>query len=191
MALLRSGAVVAIMVVVYYALPLDQRLSFVTGIEFAVGLLALTAAVTWQVLAVLNSSTPGLRAIAAVAVGVPGFLLLYAAVYVLIVTSAPQSFTEPLTRTDALYFTVTVFSTVGFGDIAPRSELARIVVTAQMLTGLVAVGVVAKIVLGAVQVAVHRRQDSAPNRPSADGPATAADSQARAIPEPADDVPGD
>ena len=52
---------------------------------------------------------------------------------------------------------MTVFATVGFGDIAPVSELARVLVTIQMLVGLVAVGVIAKLVLGAVQVAVARR----------------------------------
>ena len=29
-----------------------------------------------------------------------------------------------MTRTDALYFVVTVFATVGFGDITPVSETA-------------------------------------------------------------------
>ena len=43
-------------------------------------------------------------------------------------------FTQPLTRTDALYFTVTVFSTVGFGDISPKLEAARVVLIAQMLS---------------------------------------------------------
>ena len=43
------------------------------------------------------------------------------------------SFTEPLTRADALYFTVTVFSTVGFGDITAKSETARVVLIVQML----------------------------------------------------------
>ena len=46
--------------------------------------------------------------------------------------ASAASFTEPLTRTDALYFTVTVFSTVGFGDIAAKSEAARIVLIVQM-----------------------------------------------------------
>ena len=51
--------------------------------------------------------------------------------------ASAASFTEPLTRTDALYFTVTVFSTVGFGDISPKSEAARVVLIVQMLADLV------------------------------------------------------
>ena len=46
-------------------------------------------------------------------------------------TISAGNFSEPLTRTDALYFTVTVFSTVGFGDITAKTEAARLVVTGQ------------------------------------------------------------
>jgi voltage-gated potassium channel len=67
-----------------------------------------------------------------------------------------------LSRTDGLYFTVTVFATVGFGDITPRSELARIVTTTQMLFGLVAFGLIVRTLLGAVQVAVKRRESERP-----------------------------
>ena len=52
---------------------------------------------------------------------VPLFLLLFASTYFLMERASAASFTQPLTRTDALYFTVTVFSTVGFGDISPKS----------------------------------------------------------------------
>jgi hypothetical protein len=46
--------------------------------------------------------------------------------------SAPHAFSEPLNRTAALYFAVTLFSTVGLGDIAPVSR-RRAVVTVQMV----------------------------------------------------------
>ena len=47
----------------------------------------------------------------------------------------PGSFTEPLTRTDSLYFVVTVFATVGFGDITPLSLSARYAAVAEAITG--------------------------------------------------------
>jgi hypothetical protein len=74
-------------------------------------------------------------------------------------TSRPDSFTEPLSRTDALYFTITVFSTVGFGDIAPRSDLARIITMVQMIVGLLTFGVLAKIVFAAMQKGLRRREE--------------------------------
>jgi Ion channel len=53
----------------------------------------------------------------------------------------PANFnTHPLTRTDMLYFTVTVFSSVGFGDITAASQLARLVVTARIVLDLAGPG---------------------------------------------------
>ncbi|MFD3678236.1 potassium channel family protein [Streptomyces sp. NPDC058613] len=51
-----------------------------------------------------------------------------------------RSFSESLNRNDALYFTVTVFATVGFGDIVPVSQTARVLTTCQMVADLTLVG---------------------------------------------------
>jgi len=46
-------------------------------------------------------------------------------------------FTGLRTKTDALYFAVTTLATVGFGDVHAEGQLARVVVTAQMVFNLV------------------------------------------------------
>ena len=160
--LLRAGASVTLLVLVYYTVPVDRPLNPATWIGFGLGLVAFAVVITWQVRAILASDIPRLRAVQAVAVGLPMLLLLFASVYLRISLASPDSFSEALGRTDALYFTVTVFTTVGFGDIAPRSELARILTMIQMLAGLVVVGLVAKVLLGAVQTAVRRRESERP-----------------------------
>ena len=66
-------------------------------------------------------------------------------------TISAGNFTEPLTRTDALYFAVTVFSTVGFGDITAKTEAARLVVTGQMIADLIVIGLGLKVIVGAVK----------------------------------------
>jgi voltage-gated potassium channel len=167
--LLRSTATVAVLVTLYATAPLDRPLDLGTWLTFCGGLLVFALILTWQVRVILRSRTPRLQAAQTIAVGLPTLLLLFAAGYVLIGVDSPESFTEPLDRTDALYFTVTVFTTVGFGDIAPRGDLARIVTTVQMLVGVTVVGVIAKVLLGAVQAA-ERRRDDEPERPgSRDG----------------------
>jgi hypothetical protein len=171
LSLLRSTASATVMIVLYYQAPLDRPLDGGTVIRIMLSLLALVGVLTWQIRAIVDSRTPRLRAIEVVAVGLPAMLLLYASTYVLISGSQAGSFTENLGRTDALYFAVTVFATVGFGDIAPKSELARVVTMTQMLMDLVAIGFVAKIVLGVVQVAVQRRAEIAADPPAASTPA--------------------
>jgi voltage-gated potassium channel Kch len=49
------------------------------------------------------------------------------------------------TRVDAVYFTVTTLSTVGFGDITATGQAARVVVTVQILFTLVFVGTAVRV----------------------------------------------
>ena len=67
------------------------------------------------------------------------------------------NFNEPLTRTDALYFTVTVFATVGFGDIVATTEGARVLVMGQMVAGIVIIGLGARIIVDAVKRGQQRQ----------------------------------
>ena len=106
--------------------------------------------VAFQVRSIVRSRYPGLRAIEALATSVPLFLLLFASVYVVMSTSSAGNFGQQLTHTDALYFAVTVFSTVGFGDIVAKTEVARLVVTAQMIADLLIIGLGLRVILGAV-----------------------------------------
>ena len=43
-----------------------------------------------------------------------------------------------------------MFSTVGFGDITPKTDVARLVVTVQMLADLAVIAVVIRLIFGAV-----------------------------------------
>jgi len=154
---LRSGGSVIVLLVVYYAAPLDRPLTAGTALLFAGALLLFGLTVALEVRAILGSDRPKLRAIRALAVGVPLLLVVFASTYCTVAAQQTGAFSEPLSRTDGLYFTITVFATVGFGDITPVTELARVLVTLQMVVGLLVVGIIAKVVLGAVRVAESRR----------------------------------
>ncbi|HLM07757.1 MAG TPA: potassium channel family protein [Blastococcus sp.] len=156
---LRSGASIVVLLVAYYAAPLDRALTPATGLLFVTALVLFGGAVAFEVRAILGSVRPRLRAIRALAVGVPLLLVVFASTYCTVDAQQSGAFTESLDRTDGLYFTVTVFTTVGFGDITAQTQLARILVTIQMVVGLLTVGIIAKVVLGAVQVAEIRRRE--------------------------------
>jgi voltage-gated potassium channel len=157
LALLRALLTSALLVVLYYALPLTGALTASATALLLIGLPAFAAVITWQVRAILGSAYPALRAVEALAAAIPLFLLVFAAAYVRLADAHPQAFSEPLGRTDALYFTVTVFSTVGFGDITPRTDLARVMTMVQMLGDLVVLGLVLRVMLGAVKTGRQRR----------------------------------
>jgi voltage-gated potassium channel Kch len=156
-ALLRSLATAVVLVALYYLLPLD-RISVPLGVLLAIGLVILLAVASWQVRSIISAKHPTVRAIGALATTVPVFLLLFAATSFLIAKTSPASFTDHLTRTDALYFTVTTFSTVGYGDISAVSESARLVVTTQMILDLLILGLGIRVFIGAVQRGRQRAQ---------------------------------
>ena len=186
-AVLRATLTSTVLVALYYTLPLTGRLEASTTIMLLTGLVVFTAVITWQVRAILRSDYPGLRAIEALAAAIPLFLLVFAATYFKLADVRPQAFTEPLTRTDALYFTVTVFATVGFGDIAPVVTAARVTVMVQMLGDLLVVGLVLRGMLGAVRASLQRREaaataDSSDREDVGQGPGSYAADQDRARP---------
>ena len=67
-------------------------------------------------------------------------VLAFALLYVVTVTVAPEQFAGMANRTDALYFSVTIMGTVGFGDVHAALTPSRLMVTAQMLFNLIYLG---------------------------------------------------
>ena len=99
----------------------------------------------------------------ALAVTIPLFLVAFAAVYLALSLGSPSHFSEPLDHTGSLYLAITIFSTVGFGDITPESDLARIVVSIQMLLDLVVIGVVVRLLATAAKTGTRKAR--APDTP--------------------------
>jgi voltage-gated potassium channel len=149
--LLRALATAVILVALYYVLPLDRRSDTYVLAEIAIGVALLTGVIVWELRAIIRSRYPAIRATQALATTTPLFLLFFASMYFIMGLDDVAAFTEPLSRSDALYFTVTVFSTVGFGDISAQTETGRLVVTAQMLLDLVILGLGIQVILGAVK----------------------------------------
>jgi hypothetical protein len=113
--------------------------------------MGLVGLVAYQVRSIIKAPYPALRAVGALATSAPLFLLLFAGTYFVASGISASNFNAPLTRTDALYFTVTVFATVGFGDIVATSEGARVLVMGQMVVDVIIVGIGAKIIVDAVR----------------------------------------
>jgi voltage-gated potassium channel len=152
--LLRALGITAVLIALYYLAPLDQLTGISLLLSLIIGLLVLAAMTAYQVSAILRAVHPEVRAVEALATTVLLFLLLFSATYFLMSHTSGSNFNvHALTRTDSIYFTVTVFATVGFGDISPASQAARLVVTAQMILNLIVLGLGVKVIVGAVQQA--------------------------------------
>jgi voltage-gated potassium channel len=160
MSLLRAALRVlggsVIVFTLYFILPFSNVKDASAWFLLAILLTVVVALMVWQVRGIIDAADPRMRAVEALAVSVPLLLVSFSTVHFLLGQSNPAAYTEPLTRLDSLYFAVTVFSTVGFGDISAVSQSARIVVIVQMLVNILVLGVGARIILGAVEVAKER-----------------------------------
>ncbi len=174
--LLRSLATTIVLVALYYLLPLDHLASVPLAVILVAGLLVLFVVAGWQLRLVISASYPAVRAVEALATTVPLFVLLFASAYFVMARSSPAGFSYQL-RTDSLYFTVTTFSTVGFGDITATSQTGRLVVTVQMILDLLVLGLGIRMFVGAVQRARQAPPDTADRRSSPIGHGSDPDSR--------------
>ncbi len=150
-AIARPTLTAFVLVSVYFVIPVEHVRSTSEVLTLVGGGTAVLMVGWWQIRRILASEYPAVQAVEALTTIVSAYLVVFATLYLRMSVADPDHFTEPLSRVDALYFCLTVFSTVGFGDIAAVSETARAVVSVQMVANLVFLAVGIRLLTAAVQ----------------------------------------
>jgi amino acid transporter len=157
----RAALTAAALLTAYFLIPAPHRHQ-APVLRLVVALALFVVVVANEVRLITVHERPLLRAGVAKATVIPLFLVLFAWIYLTMSQADPTAFRGApggLDRPSALYFAVTVFSTVGFGDITPYSDSARMVVTVQMLADLAVIAVVIRLIFGAVNRTLASRGD--------------------------------
>lgn len=155
------GAAVVLVFGYFRVLPLDGTDEELNLSLLAVWLVVLAVVIVVQTRQIMSAEFPLLRAVGVLAVVLPAYLVAFSIAYYLMAAHTAASFGEPLTRMGALYFTVTVFATVGFGDIHARDDAAMAVVTIQMVLNLLLLAVGVRAVIAAARLGRDRRAEAA------------------------------
>ncbi len=154
-AVLRSALSVLLAWVVifgaYFVNPIGLRTGTLAFTRLGADIALVAAVVAWQVRRIEAADLPELRAVEALGIIIALFLCVFSGLYLGLSHSVPRDFSTPLDHVGALYFTVSVFSTVGFGDITPRTDTARLIVAAQMLLDLALIGAVVRLLFNAAR----------------------------------------
>jgi hypothetical protein len=148
-AVLRSLVTAVLVVALYAVLPVEWADSTSSLLVLAIGLVVLVVLVVVRVRQIVTDTQPRLRAAEGLALVVPLFVAVFAWAYLLMSQADPASFSEPLTRVGAAYFTLSVLSTVGFGDISAQNDAARLLVSAQIVLTFTLLAAVVRLILEA------------------------------------------
>jgi voltage-gated potassium channel len=142
----RTLATVVAITVVYYVLPLPARMREVSwAILFCCGTTVLGIGIWFGIRRVLREG-PEQRLTTLITLLC--VTVLFFSYVDTVVAEIPGQFAGLHTRTDALYFSVAMLSTVGFGDVHATGQLARGAVTLQIIFNLVFLGAAVAIIVG-------------------------------------------
>ncbi|HRA34806.1 MAG TPA: potassium channel family protein [Acidimicrobiales bacterium] len=153
-----AGIVVA-GVVGYAVTPLTGDRSWL-GAVLALGAIGVIAPLTVRrVRAVVTSDQPVLEAIQAVVLLLTVLVFGFAGLFVALDQHGDQ-FVGLDTKLDAVYFTVTTLSTVGYGDVHAVGQAGRLAVTLQIVFNLTFLAVAVRVLVGAAQRRLAERLDT-------------------------------
>jgi len=145
----------------YSFVPLRGSWWWVGAVIGALSLIALVPLTVHRLKAVNTSDTPMLEAFEALVLLLTILMTGFAAVYYGM-NHAHDQFRGIDTRIDALYFTVTTLSTVGYGDITAVTQTGRVAVTVQMLFDLAFLGIAVRVLSATAR---RRRTDTGRGQP--------------------------
>jgi hypothetical protein len=153
---IRIVVLIALMFLAYAIAPLTYRRDGETAIRALSTICVIVIVVARQLRAIQRARFPALRAIEGFALIIPLLLLGFAATYLAMSIADPAAFNQPLDRVGAVYLSMTIITTVGFGDIAAATHAARISVMLQMLADAIVLVVVARVMVNSVRVHTGR-----------------------------------
>ncbi len=153
----RATLSVGILVGAYVLVPQNGVLEGTAVVQLLLGVILFSVVVVLQFYSIMRAPIPEVRAAASLVVVVLMLTLLFAWAYAMMSAASPAAFSHSLDRSSAIYFTVTILSTVGFGDITPVTAAARWVVTLHMIVNITLVVVLGRVLLMAGRIARTRR----------------------------------
>jgi hypothetical protein len=162
----RGVMAVASVLIVYYALPVGDVPSRWGLVLASCGLLAGLAALVYvavRQMRTLAERPPGDHSVRldvlvlVVIVVVPLFALGYYGVE----QASGGEFVDLETKTDALYFTLSTLATVGFGDVHAAGQLARILVSVQIVFDVVFVATLLSLLTSEIRARTAARRSGA------------------------------
>lgn len=143
-----AGAVFGIiMLYLWLPTPNGDDPPWLVFISIVIVALVYCVAGVWALFRIHGSKHPARTGITLLAVMVTAIVAIFSLAYLSLSVSDPANFNVPLDKVSALYFTMTILTTVGFGDIHAQSHSAMIAVMVQMVLSITLITTLAKVLM--------------------------------------------
>jgi voltage-gated potassium channel len=149
------------LVAVYFLVPLEGSLALRLA-AYAAGLALVVLVIVRQLRRHLGSRDADIR-VDSLALAIVFAILLFALTYYAVDTAESGEFSGLTTRIDALYYSLTVATTTGFGDVSAQGQLARFLVSLQLVFNIVILATAAPLLTRTIR---SRRISQAQQPPS-------------------------
>lgn len=149
-----------LMLAVYFVLPepkVDEP-PWLTVAAVVVGGVFYASAGVWAFFRIHKSTHPARTGLNALVLMITAIVLIFALTYLALSVDNVDNFNEPLDKVSALYFTMTILTTTGFGDISAQSHAGMIAVMTQMVVSLTLLTTLARVLVEATRRATRRQR---------------------------------
>jgi voltage-gated potassium channel len=166
-AIIEIGGLAMLALLVYFLLPLNRRhAALIAGAFVFAAIVALVPLAIRRGRRVLTSEQPVLVAAQSLAIALTLLVVSFASMYFVLGTAHEGQINGIHTKIDAIYYTVTILSTVGFGDVTATGQGARALVAIHMIVNLVFLAVAIRVLSSALE----QRKGTGPNTTRAGQP---------------------
>jgi|SRR5215211_159311 len=156
---LRLGVACVLALVLYFVVPVSPRLPtdaiVLRGLAAVACFGLLAFVIVWQLRLALAQGLD--RRLDGLVVSLVIVVIGFALGFYLLNIQNPEQIEGVSTRVDALYFTMTTLTTVGYGDAHAKGQAARILVMVQMVFNLVFVATAASVLSARIRAAATKR----------------------------------
>jgi voltage-gated potassium channel len=155
----RVVGTIVVLTVGYAVIPFDGSERWTVATVTILGLAVIATVAVVQIREISYAALPSVKAAETLSLLIPLVIIWFAAAYYAQSASSPGSFDEQLDHVGALYFSMTTITTIGYGDITPVSDTARMMVMVQMVTNVLVVGLAVRLTMSAVRNNLQATQE--------------------------------
>jgi hypothetical protein len=155
----RTAVPIVLIITVYYLIPVEPGQTGALRALRIAGTVAGLAAVTWLILRQVSRhfAAPEDAPLVPLLTALVGGIAFFALADYVVAVANPHQFVDLRTKTDALYFALATLTTVGYGDVHATGQVARGIVTVQLVFNVMVIATGASVLTRQVGARIRRR----------------------------------